>query len=118
MRRLSPRELQRLMRRMGIKVRELNCEKVVMTLPDRDLIIEEPRVSVIEVQGERIYQIVGREVEVPHEEEVEFTEEDVKLVAEQAGVTLEEARRALEEVGGDLAQAIILLKARKGDADA
>jgi len=42
------------------------------------------------------------------------TEEDVKLVAEQAGVSLEEAQRALEETGGDLAQAIILLQARKG----
>lgn len=84
--------------------------------PDREVVIEEPKVTVIEFQGERVYQVVGREEERPREEkaEVEITEEDVRLVAEQAGVSLEEARRALEEVGGDLAQAIVLLQARKG----
>ena len=85
-------------------------------LPDKELVIEEPTVTLIEVQGEKIYQITGREVERAREEPVslEISEEDVKLVAEQAGVTLEEARKALEETGGDLAQAIILLQARKG----
>jgi len=36
-------------------------------------------------------------------------EEDVQLVAQQANVSLERARAALEETGGDLAQAILLL---------
>jgi len=104
---------------MGIRVRELEAEEVVIVLPDKELVIESPRVSIIEVQGERIYQVTGREVERPREEvEVEISEEDVELVAEQAGVSLEEARRALEEVGGDLAQAIVLIKARKGCLDA
>ena len=104
------------MRRMGVKVTELECEEVVLMLPDKRVVIREPRVMVIEAQGEKIYQITGKEVEEPLEKPVEgaeVTEEDVKLVAEQAGVSLEEARRALEEAGGDLAQAIILLQARK-----
>ena len=107
------------MKRMGVKVRELECNRVVIEQSDREIVIENPQVSVIEVRGERIYQITGHEIEVPKEEEttIEFSEEDVKLVAEQAGATLDEARRALEEVGGDLAQAIILLQARKGNVD-
>jgi len=114
--RVSPRELERLMRRMGVKVTEIECEEVIFVLPDKRLVLKEPRVMVIEAQGERIYQVTGREHEEARESagEVEVTEEDVKLVAEQAGVSLEEARRALEETGGDLAQAIILLQARKG----
>jgi len=37
-------------------------------------------------------------------------EEDVRLVADQTGKSLEEARKALEESGGDLAKAILLLQ--------
>jgi nascent polypeptide-associated complex subunit alpha len=37
-------------------------------------------------------------------------EADVKLVSEQTGKTAEEAKKALEQTGGDLAKAILLLK--------
>lgn len=106
------------MRRMGMRMRELECERVIFVLPDREIVIENPQVTLLEVQGEKLYQVVGREVEhykgESHTEGLEITEEDVRLVAEQANVNLEEARKALEETGGDLAQAIILLQARKG----
>jgi nascent polypeptide-associated complex subunit alpha len=37
-------------------------------------------------------------------------EEDARLVADQTGKSLEEAKKALEECGGDLAKAILLLQ--------
>lgn len=119
MRRVSPRELERMMRKLGMKVNQLACERVVFVLADKEIVIEDPTVTLIEVQGERMYQVTGREVEKPREEQVilEFSEEDVKLVAEQAGVSMDEARNALKETGGDLAQAIILLQARKGSTN-
>ena len=93
--------------------------KVVIELPDKRIVINEPKVSVLDFRGGRLYQVQGREsIEEIEEAPLELSEEDVKLVAEQAGVSVEEARQALEEVGGDLAQAIILLKARKGELDA
>ena len=39
-----------------------------------------------------------------------YTEEDVQLVADQTGRSLEKAKEALEECGGDLAKAILLLQ--------
>jgi NACalpha-BTF3-like transcription factor len=39
-------------------------------------------------------------------------ESDVQLVAQQTGKPLEEARKALAEAGGDLAKAILTLKAQ------
>src|SRR6266513_900806 len=39
-------------------------------------------------------------------------DEDVKLVAEKAGVSEEDARKALEEAGGEPAEAIIRLMSR------
>ncbi len=97
-------------------MRELEgVQEVTIRLSDRVLVFENPQVSLIEVQGARIYQVVGNPVERPVEEEgaVEISEEDVQLVASEAGVSPEEARQALVETGGDLAQAIILLKLRK-----
>ncbi|MEM1690103.1 MAG: nascent polypeptide-associated complex protein [Thermofilaceae archaeon] len=108
-----------MMRKLGMKVNQLACERVVFVLADKEIVIEDPTVTLIEVQGERMYQVTGREVEKPREEQVilEFSEEDVKLVAEQAGVSMDEARNALKETGGDLAQAIILLQTRKGSTN-
>ena len=39
-----------------------------------------------------------------------FSEEDVQLVADQTGKSLEKAKEALQECGGDLAKAILLLQ--------
>lgn len=69
-------------------------------------------------QGQKIFQVVGESLEeraIMRNEEAKpkIPEEDVALVAEQAGVSLEEARAALEETGGDLAQAILLLSSRR-----
>jgi NACalpha-BTF3-like transcription factor len=41
------------------------------------------------------------------------SEDDVKLVASQAGVSNEQATDALRQSGGNLAQAIILLKQKR-----
>jgi nascent polypeptide-associated complex subunit alpha len=41
---------------------------------------------------------------------MEIPEEDVRLVADQTGKSMEEAKKALEETGGDLAKAILLIQ--------
>lgn len=120
MRRISQRQLRRLAQRMGLKVEELeDVVEVVIRLRDKELVFQDARVAVVGLGGERIYQIYGTPVERPVEREkeeakLEIPEEDVELVALQANVSLEEARRALEETGGDLAKAILLLSSKKG----
>jgi nascent polypeptide-associated complex subunit alpha len=115
---LSGREALRLMQKMGVGIEELNnVEKVEIKMETKKIVIENPKVAVVKLQGQTMYQIVGGEVkeeEVKMEEQKEAVlEEDVKLVAEQAGVSLEEAKKALEAAGGDLAQAILSLKEKK-----
>ncbi len=115
MRRLSPRALRRMMKQMGMNMVPVEgVEEVVLKLPGKHIIIEEPEVVAIEMGGQRVYQVIaGRvreEAVAPGEEEKPvIPEEDVQLVAQQAGVSLEEARAALEQTGGDLAKAILLL---------
>ncbi|RLI11788.1 nascent polypeptide-associated complex protein [Candidatus Bathyarchaeota archaeon] len=116
MRRISPRAMRRMMRQMGMNMRPLEgVEEVVLRLPGKRLVIEEPEVIVVELGGQTVYQVVpGRVREELAEEKPAIPEEDVQLVAQQAGVSLEEARAALEKTGGDLAKAILLLMGQEG----
>jgi nascent polypeptide-associated complex subunit alpha len=71
--------------------------------------------------GQTMYQVVGEgtmegPAEAPKEEAAlgepsgpVITDEDVELVATQANTTKEKARKALEDSGGDIAEAIISL---------
>ncbi|MEM1620211.1 MAG: nascent polypeptide-associated complex protein [Fervidicoccaceae archaeon] len=119
---VSPRDLRRAMRRLGINVEVDQVEDAERVIVERSsgkaLVVERPAVAVLKMQGQTVIYVTGevREVEQPKAEEVpEVREEDVQLVANEAGVSLEEARAALESTGGDIARAIILLESRKRD---
>jgi nascent polypeptide-associated complex subunit alpha len=110
--RISPREANRMMARMGMQMKTLDdVTKVIFETPTKKIIIDNPEVSMITVQGQSMYQVGGNS----REEAVSTgpSDDDVKLVASQAGVSIEQARNALRDSGGDLAQAIILLKQKK-----
>lgn len=115
-RRLSPRELRRLSKRLGIEVKELEgVERVNIVLPNKVIVFHNPTVNIMKVGEEYVYQVIGKpEEEERGEEEVTISEEDVELVALQANVSREEAKRALIESKGDLAKAILLLTSSKG----
>ena len=111
---MNPRDLKRMMKKMGITLEEIRAVRVVVELEDGSrLVVEDPQVMAMKARGQpTVLYVTGelRREEPPREEEAPaFTEEDVALVAEQAGVSLEEARRALEETGGDIAEAILRL---------
>ena len=86
---------------------------------DKDIVIDEPEVAILQVQGQKMYQIIGGQVseQAPSQRtesaasaKPAFSEEDVQLVADQTGRSLEKAKEALQECGGDLAKAILLLQ--------
>ncbi len=118
MRGFSPRELRRLMRRLGMEMKPIeNVQRVIIEAEDRNYIVEQPQVLVMSMRkGETVVQIFGKLKEEKKEakEALEISEEDVELVASQAGVSKEEAKKALVEAEGDIAAAILLLEARKG----
>ena len=119
---INPREANRMMQRMGMQVQQLDkVTKVIMVTPTKRIVIDNPEVATVTVQGQTVYQVGGgtmREEGVGggtmREEGVGGgSDEDVKLVASQAGVSAEEAANALRQSNGDLAQAIILLKQKR-----
>ena len=110
MRRVSPRDARRMMRRMGMSMNPIEVEEVILRTKDKEITIEGPEVAVLEVQGQKIFQVAGGEItEKATEKKLAIPEEDAQLVAQQANVSLEQARAALEQTNGDLAQAILLL---------
>ena len=114
---LSPRDLKRQMKRMGINIdiEELeNARRVTIETSDKVFVVEDPKVVLMRVKGQDMIYVTGVLEEAEEEEEApSFTEEDVQLVANQAGVSLDEARNALKSTNGDLAQAIMLLETKK-----
>lgn len=100
--------MEKMLKQMGVKMSELeDVEEVIIRTRTKEIAIKKPSVTVTEIQGQKIYQISGEE-----EERTGIGEEDVRLIMEQAGVSREEAKSALEKTGGDLAEAILLLKDR------
>ena len=115
MRRMNPREAKRMMQRMGMNMGAMpDVEQVVFKTSSKEIIVENPEVTVMEMQGQKIFQVMGdRITEKAVEKEVKIPEEDVQLVAIQAKVSSDQARAALEQTKGDLAQAILLLSQTK-----
>ncbi|MCC6052523.1 MAG: nascent polypeptide-associated complex protein [Fervidicoccaceae archaeon] len=117
---INPREMKKMMKRMGIEmdIEELSdAERVVIERSSGvRLLIDNPQVTIMRMKGQTIIQVVGEikeEIQEMKEEQVEIKQEDVELVALEAGVSLEEARQALVLTKGDLAQAILLLQSKR-----
>lgn len=107
--RIDKRQMERMMRQMGIKARELEgVREVLIRLADKEIVLPNAQVTLTEMPGQRSYQVTGQEFE--RKPEFEPSEEDTKLVAEQAGVERDAAVKALRETGGDIAEAILKLK--------
>jgi nascent polypeptide-associated complex subunit alpha len=117
-RRMNPREQKRMMQRMGMNMNSVpDVAEVVIRTNSKEIVVEQPEVAILEMQGQKIFQVIGGKVTegaleraVPSAKKVMVSEEDVKLVADQTGKSVEEARSALEECDGDLAKAILLLQ--------
>jgi nascent polypeptide-associated complex subunit alpha len=114
-----------MMKQMGMNMNEISdVKRVIIQGDNKEIVIEGPQVTSINVQGTKMYQVAGgRETErkptsgVTSEAETEteelvIPEEDILLVAQQANVSIDRAKVALEESEGDLAQAIIKLQTR------
>jgi nascent polypeptide-associated complex subunit alpha len=103
-----------MMQKMGMNMGEMpEVEEVIFRTNNKEIVIDNPQVAVINMGGQKIFQVTGEVSERALENEAaapEIPEEDAQLVADQTGKSLEDAKRALEESDGDLAKAILLLQ--------
>jgi nascent polypeptide-associated complex subunit alpha len=100
---------------MGMSMDSIaDVENVVIKTGNKEINIEAPEVAILEMQGQKIFQITGGKIteKAAERKPSGIAEEDIKLVADQTGKSMEEARKALEESDGDLAKAILLLQSK------
>ena len=106
--RINPRQMNQMMKRLGINVKEIeNVKKVVIQTDKKEYIFDDAEVTIMDAQGQKTYQISGRPKILDLKDEI--NKEDIDLIIEQTGKTVEEAKKALEETNGDIAEAIIKL---------
>ncbi len=107
---VNPRQMQQMMRKMGIQQVDLPAREVIIRLPDKELVFPNPSVAKVNMMGQETFQLTGEFVErALSNTTVEISEEDIKTVMEQASVTREKAKKTLEMTKGDLADAILRL---------
>ncbi len=102
---LNPKKVQAMMKQMGIDQEEIEADRVIIEKPNGRIVIANPNVVKINMQGQESFQITGE----VREEEAGIREEDIKLVMEKTGKNEKEAKKALEESNGDIAEAIVKL---------
>jgi len=106
--RMNPKQMSKMMKRLGINVKEIeNVKKVVIETDKQKYVFEKAEVTLMDAQGQKTYQIVGTPTIKTKKEEI--PEDDIKLVVEQTGCSNEEAKKALKESKGDIAEAILNL---------
>ncbi len=129
MAKFDSRNARRMMQRMGMQMQEYSSvTRVILQSPGKEIVIDQPAVTSINVQGQKIFQITGGKitervpqtstqgpagqgaVPVAEKPAIQVPEEDVLLVAQQAKVSMEKARETLVKCDGDLAKAILMLQ--------
>ncbi len=112
--RANPRQVKQAMKRLGIRTEEIEgVEEVIIRTRTKEYVIKDAAVTLMEMQGQKTFQIIGepevtsRGAKTEKEEEVKIPEEDIKLVMEQTGSSEEVAVQALKECGGQPAEAIL-----------
>lgn len=106
MRGLDPKAMQRMMKQFGIKNEEVDAIRVVIEGKAKNIVIENPSVTAVNMQGKKTYTVMGEE----KEESKGPSKEDIEMVASQANASEEKAEAALKKNEGDIAAAILELK--------
>ena len=122
---MSPKQMARMMKKMGIEQKEVEgVKEVLIRFADKEWIISNAQVTMIKQAGSESFQVSGiktergvsKSVESKPEEtptiekKIEIPMEDAALVASQTGVDIQVAKQTLEETEGDLAAAILKLR--------
>ena len=102
---INPKKMQAMMKQMGINQEDIEAIRVIIEKTDGNrIIIENPNVQKVKMQGQESWQIIGD----ASEEAGGLKEEDVSLVMEKTGKSKDEVIQVLEETN-DIAEAIIKL---------
>ncbi len=105
---LNPKKMEAMMKQMGMSQEQINASRVIIEKSDNsNIIIENPSVMRLKIQGQETFQISGEVSEGSG-----ISEEDINTIVEKTGTSSEKAREVLEKTG-DLAESILELSSSK-----
>ena len=93
------------MRQLGIKQEEIDAKRVVIEKESGKIVIENPSVIKVNMQGQETFQISGNVKET----EEENLEKDIEMIIEKTGKNKEEVSLCLKKNNGDIAATILEL---------
>lgn len=104
---LDPKQLEKAMKQLGMKMEPIEATEVIIKTPHNEIVISSPQITKINAMGQETFQIIG----ISSERELggNISKEDIQLIMAQAKVSEEKAKKALEETG-DIAAAILKLQ--------
>ena len=102
---LDPKKISSMMKQLGMKQEDIPAERVIIETSEKNIIIENPQVAKIIMQGQESFQITGQVSEI----EKGISEQDIKQVMEKTKVSRDKAEKALKDSKGYLAEAILSL---------
>jgi nascent polypeptide-associated complex subunit alpha len=103
---VDPKKMQAMMKQMGINQQDVPAKKVIIEGEDSNIIINNPSVVKINMQGQTNFQISG---DVSEQVSEDHTSEDIKTLIEKTNCTEEQAKDALDKANGDLTEALLEL---------
>ena len=106
---MNSRQMQAMMRKMGVSQVDIEATEVIIKTPEGDLVFESPQVAKVNMMGQETYQIVGHPHLSKRDETPEISQDDIDTVVSQTQVSEEQARESLEKHKGDIAAAILEL---------
>jgi len=103
---MNPKKMQEAMKQMGIAQEDIISKRVIIEKENSNIIIENPSVTKIKVQGTESFQISGNIIEEDNSEKI--SEQDIKTIMEKTNCTEDTAKKEMEKTK-DLAEAILNL---------
>jgi len=103
---MNPKEIEKAMKKLGIKQETIEASEVIIKTKDKELVIKNPEIVKMNAMGQESLQITGK----LEERSIGISEDDIKTVIEQTKVDYNTAKKTLEKNKGDLAQTILELQ--------
>jgi nascent polypeptide-associated complex subunit alpha len=111
--RMNPRQMKQAMKRLGISTDEIkDVEEVVIRTSDKEYVIKDAAVTMMNMQGQTTFQVVG-EAQIADRSSASaepastIPPEDIELVMGQTGCSEDKAKAVLKECNGQPAEAIL-----------
>lgn len=106
---INQKQMQQMMKKMGISQENLNAKEVIIRLEDKEIVVLSPNVQKVHMMGEETFQITGKIVERNIETMPEISDSDIDAVVSQTNCSREDAVLEIKASNGDLAKAILKL---------